>query len=408
MTHQTWRRKQSRQNPLRIAYFSPLPPERSGIADYSRELLPYLARKVAIVLYAADPTRVAGEIKEQFEIRELDKFPQERSEFDLALYHMGNSEYHMATYPTLLRYPGLVVLHDYLIHHFVVHRTLEQGDFAGYAREMGYALGVPGMHVAYAIYLGQTPSMAFDVPLNERLLDSSLGFIVHSKFVADKIRRRGLDQPLTIIPGLVEQHAGVSRRHVLQLGDDTLIFASFGLITKPKQIEMVLRVFKMLRRKTPNSHFLLAGDALPDLDLDTIIAELGLSDAVTNLGYLPDLQDFIDWMHTADVIINLREPTVGETSATALRAMAAGRPLIVFDQGWYREIPDAAAIKTAPLDGDMLLSAMNRLAQSPQLREQMGQAGKHYTIENCHPAAIADAYVRALAATIAWYTKPYE
>ena len=408
MIRQTWQPEQSKLYPLRIAYFSPLPPERSGIADYSRELLPYLARKVAIVLYAADPASVAGELREQFEIRELDRFAQERSQFDLALYHMGNSAYHTATYSTLLQYPGLVVLHDYLIHHFIAQRTLNQGDFTGYAREMGYALGVPGMHLAYATNLGQMPSLAFDVPLNERLLDSSLGFIVHSKFVADKIRQRGLDRPLTIIPALVEPHSGTSRRHMLKLADDVVLFASFGLITKQKQIEMVLRAFKMLRRTVPNCHYLLAGDALPELDLETMITELELGGAVTNLGYLPDLQDFVDWMHTTDVIINLREPTVGETSATALRAMAAGRPLIVFDQGWYREIPDSAAIKTILLDEEMLLSAMTRLAQSPQLRKQMGQAGQRYTRENCHPAAIADAYARALAATIAWYTQPNE
>jgi glycosyltransferase involved in cell wall biosynthesis len=396
------------QNPLRIAYFSPLPPERSGIADYSRELLPYLARKVALVLYTQDPVSVTGGLKEQFDIRELDRFQDEHSQFDLALYQMGNSEYHTAAYATLLQYPGLVVLHDYLIHHFIAHRTRDQGNFAGYAREMGYALGVPGMRLAHAIRLGQAPSMTFEVALNERLLDSSLGFIVHSQFVAEKIRQRGLDQPLAIIPALVEQHSGVSRRQRLRLADDVLLLASFGLITKQKQIEMALRAFQMLRHTIPNSHYLLVGEVLPEVNLDAVISELDLGGAVTKLGYLPELQDFIDWLHTADVIVNLREPTVGETSATALRAMAAGRPLIVFDQGWYREIPAAAAIKIAPLDEEMLLSAMIRLAESPQVRQQMGQAGQRYTRENCHPAAIADAYTDALVATIEWYSKPHE
>ena len=231
------RRGEGDPNPLRIAYFSPLPPERSGIADYSRELLPCLAQHAEVVLYTADAEHVDKEIKAQFKVRELSRFEQERREFDVALYQMGNSEYHASFYPILTHFPGVVVLHDYSIHHFISHRTLAQGDFAGYAREMGYALGERGMHLAHAIRLGQAPSAVFEVALNDRVLDSSLGLIVHSAYVADKIRRRGFDRPLTIIPALVEEYPGRSRRDELNLPDDAVLFASFGVITKQKQID---------------------------------------------------------------------------------------------------------------------------------------------------------------------------
>ncbi len=395
-------------NPLRIAYFSPLPPERSGIADYSRELLPDLAQQAEIVLYSAVPENVNEEIKTQFEVRELGRFPQERHPFDVALYQMGNSEYHASFYPTLIRFPGVVVLHDYMIHQFIAHRTLEQGDFAGYAREMGYALGEQGMHLAHAVRLGQAPAAGFEIALNDRLLDSSLGLIVHSAYVADKIRGQGFERPLTIIPALIEEHPGRSRRNELKLAGDVVLFASFGVITKQKQIEMALRAFKTLHESVPNAHYLLVGEALPEVDLDAITAELNLAGSVTHVGYVPDLNLFIDWVHTADIVINLREPTVGETSATALRAMAAGKPLIVFDHGWYHEIPDEAAIKILPLDREMLLAAMIRLAQSPQLREQIGQAGQRYTHEVCHPSAVAEAYIHALSATLELVMKRYE
>ena len=198
-------------DPLRIAYFSPLPPERSGIADYSRELLPYLAQRMELVLYTADPQLVDEELQNQYVIHPIDQFPRERRGFDIPLYQMGNSEYHASIYPTLLKCPGLVVLHDYAIHNFIAHNTLEQGDFTGYAREMGYALGVPGVYLAYAIDLGQAPA-ALDLPLNDRLLDNSLGLIVHSNYVAGKIRKRGYDRPLSIIPALIEAYPGRTRR----------------------------------------------------------------------------------------------------------------------------------------------------------------------------------------------------
>jgi glycosyltransferase involved in cell wall biosynthesis len=271
---------------------------------------------------------------------------------------------------------------------------------------MGYALGEKGMHLAHAIRLGQAPAADSETALNDRVLDSSLGLIVHSAYVAGKIRRRGFERPLSIIPALIEEYPGRSRRDELNLAEDAVLFASFGLITKQKQIEMTLRAFQSLRESMPNARYLLVGEALAEVDVEAVIQELRLVGFVTHVGYVPDLSIFVDWVHTADVVINLREPTVGETSATALRAMAAGRPLIVFDQGWYREIPDEAAIKTAPLDEEMLLAAMLRLARSPQLREEMGQAGQRYTREVCHPAAVAEAYIRALSSTLEAYLKP--
>jgi glycosyltransferase involved in cell wall biosynthesis len=393
---------------LRIAYFSPLPPERSGIADYSRELLPYLAQQAELVLYTADPQLVDAQIEKQFVIRELGRFSQERRQFDLALYQMGNSAYHASFYPTLIQYPGVVVLHDYMIHQFIAHRTLVQGDFAGYAREMGYALGEQGMHLAHAIRLGQAPAPVFEVPLNDRLLDSSLGLIVHSAYVADKIKERGFERPLAIIPAQIEEHPGKSRRDELKLAADAVLFASFGVITAQKQIGMALRAFQKARRSLPNAHYLLVGETLPEVDLNALIAGLELDGSVTHVGYVPDLNLFVDWLHTADIVVNLRHPTVGETSATALRAMAAGRPLIVFDQGWYREIPDEAAIKATALDEEMLLETMLRLAQTPDLRRQMGEAGRRYTREVCHPAAVAGAYRQALSATLEYYLPHYE
>ncbi len=80
--------------------------------------------------------------------------------------------------------------------------------------------------------------------------------------------------------------------------------------------------------------------------------------------------------------------------------MAAGRPLIVFDHGWYSEIPEEAALKIAVRDRQALLAAMLRLAQSPPLRQEMGEAGQRYTREFCHPAAVAGAYQQALSATL--------
>ncbi len=392
---------------LRIAYFSPLAPDRSGIADYSRELLPHLARYADVTLYATRAEAVDETLRAQFAVRELGQFPEAYRQFDLALYHMGNSAYHEPFFPLMIRFPGVVVLHDYSIHHFIFDRTIGRGDFAGYAREMGYALGREGVTMAQAIGQGQMPPPVVDVPLNDRLLDASLGLFVHSAYVAEQVRRQGYEQPLQIVQALIERRRGVSRRDALPLAEDSVLFGSYGLITEHKQVEMALRAFRRLRVTVPKAHYLLVGEALPDVGLESIIERLELTEVVHHIGYAPDLDSFVDWLYTADVVINLRYPTVGETSATALRSLAAGRALIVFDHGWYRELPDETAIKVAAMDEDALLGAMLQLAQSSELRLQMGEAGLSFTGSVCHPAKAAEAYASGLRSILAFYRRRY-
>ena len=96
-------------------------------------------------------------------------------------------------------------------------------------------------------------------------------------------------------------------------------------------------------------------------------------------------------------MLNLRYPTLGETSGAALRVMAASRPLVVFDHGWYAELPDDAAIKIPPLDEAALLAALLELARSPGWRAALGAAAARYVAAECAPEIIADAYVDFLA-----------
>lgn len=405
--NQRWSNRTRSTRP-RVAYLSPLPPERSGIADYSRELLPYLAHHVDLVLYTERPDQVEPMLKQRFAVRALHRYPQERWEFTVPLYQMGNSQFHDAFYATLLRYPGLVVLHDYVMRHFIAYRTWERGDFSAYARESGYAAGISGLLAAHAKHLGQPAPALNHLPFNQRLLDSSLALVVHSSYVAAQVRGQGFRRPLTILPALIEAHPGQSRRAELQLPAGTVLFASYGLMTRQKQIERALRAFKRLRESFSEAHYLLVGESAADFDCQALIEELALGGAVTQVGYVSGLDKFVDWLHTADVVINLRAPTMGETSAVALRAMAAARPLIVFDQGWYAEIPAAAAIKVPPLDDEALLTAMLRLARSPELRRQMGEAGQRYAHEVCDPRRVAAAYARALSSFVSAYMSPDE
>ncbi|MFQ5399202.1 MAG: glycosyltransferase family 4 protein [Anaerolineae bacterium] len=400
--HQQWETADFRgaaRTPLRVAYFSPLPPAPSGIADYSAALLPYLAEYADLTLFTAEPDRVAPRLTQQFDVRPLASYPACRFEFDVALYQMGNSAQHEAMYPYLLRYPGVVVLHDYSLHHFLTYRTVGQGNMPGYSRELGFVLGGKGAALVYEIRRGRQAPPLFELPLNDRLLSASLGVMSHSQYAAERLRRQRPDRPVQRIPPMIEPQKGRHRRHELNWPDEAIIFASLGQVTAAKQVDMALRAFQRLRQTIPNAYYLVVGEQFHDVDLHTLAHELGVAEYVHFTGHVADLPTFIDWIYTADIVINLRHPTVGETSATALRALAAARPLIVFDQGWYSEIPDSACAKMPPMDDAALLGVMRQLALEPPRRQQMGQSGKTYVTRHCHPQKVAGETIRFLHTT---------
>jgi glycosyltransferase involved in cell wall biosynthesis len=380
---------------LRVAYFSPLPPQRSGIADYSLELLPFLGQLVELTLFVSDPGSVGERVLHQFDIRSNEQFRSEHDTFDFALYHIGNSEFHDDISRLALEFPGVVVLHDFNLHHAVAQRTLGRGDKFAYAREVGYEQGVSGYRRALASKRGFEEPL-FESPLNRRLLDTSLGVFVHSRYAANLVRRQRYAGPLAIIPALISPSAGKTRRSELNLPEDALLFGSFGLITKEKKVDTVLHALQQLRVELPQAHYLLVGEAMADVPVRDIVNKLNLEDVVHHIGYVDDLAEFVDWIHTTDVVINLRNPTMGETSAAALRAMAAGKPLIVNDHGWYHEIPSDAALKITPGSQDELLEALRLIGRSESLRESLGRAGVHYTHELCRPEVIAARYLTEL------------
>jgi glycosyltransferase involved in cell wall biosynthesis len=193
----------------------------------------------------------------------------------------------------------------------------------------------------------------------------------------------------------------------LGLPAETLLFASAGQVTRNKQAEQLLRVFKELHRENKDTFLLFIGEVLPEVDLAGIVRELGLDECVGSTGYVATLGAFVDWIRTADIVVNLRHPTVGETSATALRALAAGRPLIVFDHGWYAELPDAVARKVPPLDDAALLDAMCALAASPEQRRHMGRDAAAYARQAHSPALVAGRYLAFLRRLITQWQQPY-
>ncbi len=384
---------------LAIAYFTPLPPQHSGIADYSATLLPALAADARITAFVDDELCLGFEYPGVQAILPMHQYPARRWEFDLAIYQMGNSHFHETLYAYLKRYPGLTVLHDYYLHHFIASLTAWRGDYGSYAREMAYARGAEGLGRARAVQAGQADYPLYEWPLNERVLDCSLGVIVHSEFVARQLHNQRPQMPVAVVPLVTQvpvERSGLSREE-LGFPFDSFVIGCAGLITPEKQMELVLRAFARLLKQVPHARLLIVGE-IPGWypgNLADLIEQLDLSSVVVSTGYVASSREFDQYLSIFDVGVNLRHPTSGETSASALRIMAQGCPIIVSNTGWYAELPTTLCLQLdqGPGEEDRLFHYLLRLADDRPQRRLLGQRAREYIERECAPARIASRYV---------------
>ncbi|NLV74055.1 MAG: glycosyltransferase family 4 protein [Chloroflexi bacterium] len=381
---------------LRLAFFSPLPPQRTGIAEYSYELLPYLEQLADLTLFTDDPAQVQDILRARYTILPTNAYPQQRFAFDLPIYQIGNASFHASIYDTALRYPGIAVLHDYYLHHLIAAMTVAKGENARYQREMGYHGGAKGIMRAAANIRHDKALPLFELPLAARLINSSLGIIVHSRYVRSLIRQEGHRTPIQVAPQPIDiVDPSTECRDTLGWPPDVLIFASIGQLTATKHLDQALRAFAQVVEGFPKARYLIVGEGHPEQQkLQALVRKLKLNELVRFTGYVNDLAALQGWIAASDVVINLRYPTIGETSATALRALAAGKPLIVNDHGWYSELPDEGCWKLQTLDDGELVSAMTRLASEPTMRRNMGGDGRRYIAEHSTGTQAAQAYIR--------------
>src|ERR1051325_3056318 len=183
--------KSAIRNLMRLAYFSPLPPSKSGIADYSAELLPFLARGAEVAVFVEQARELSNnQGRADYEVYDAAHFDELHAQkpFDLCLYHHGNNPYHEYIYERALATPGISVLHEHCLHHLMAWKTLGREDEEGYWDEMFYAYGRRGSQIAEmrARDVG-SEYQQFLMPLNRRLVEHSLGVIVHNQYAASQL-----------------------------------------------------------------------------------------------------------------------------------------------------------------------------------------------------------------------------
>lgn len=389
----------------RLAYISPLPPEKTGIADYSAELIPELARFYEIELIS-DQSQVSDPwLAANFPLRPVAYFEANRERYDRLLYHFGNSPFHAYMFGLLERHPGVVVLHDFFL-----------SGVLNYLEDAGY---LPGAFTRALYYShGYTALLAerekgreeavWTYPCNLQVLQQATGILVHSNFakeLAEKWYGRGASSDWVVIPQLrapKPKPGRLAARRKLGLGDDEFLVCSFGLLAPTKLNHRLLAAWleSFLSRDERCRLVFVGENHGGDYggDLLEAIHKSNARERISITGFAsPEL--YQAYLAAADAAVQLRARSRGETSRAILDCLAWGVPLIFNAHGSAAEIPDGVALKLPDdFSNDALREALEHIYQDKTLRRQLSHHAREYIRTVHHPARVAEQYREAIEA----------
>lgn len=358
---------------MRVGFYSPLPPVRSGVADYAAALLGALPGEVVV-----------------------------GGDGDVNLYHMGNNGLHAEIYRRALARPGVVVLHDAVLHHF----HLGAMGRAEYVREFVYCYGGWCRGMAEELWAGRSRSASeeryFHWPMVKRLAEGARAVIVHNEGAAAMVRREAPGARVEVIPHLplaapwvdaVDVERWRAERGILP---SHTLFGLMGFLRESKRVLAVLRVFERLRAARKDVWLLMAGEA-GSSDLRRAMEPLLAGEGILREEYLEE-GAFQMRAAACDVGVNLRYPAAGESSGLTARWMQLGRPVLVSETVENAGLPLAGCPRVAVGMGEEegLAALMLWLADSAVRRRECGRAAREWAEGEMRLEVVAERYWRVL------------
>lgn len=388
----------------RLAYVSPLPPDRSGIADYSAELIPPLT-----AFYDIDLVIDRDKAEETHEtlglpIVSVERFRKEYARYDRILYHFGNSTYHSHMFDMIRYAPGVVVLHDFYLSGIIAHLAVHEGKSGFWSESLFRTHGYPAL-LDNKANRDITP-LIYNYPANFLALETAHGVIVHSQYarsLAEHCYGSQVNDSWSVLPLLRQIPVLSSRdaaRRKLGLRPEDILVCSFGVMGKLKlNDKLVAAWLKAGLHRDGAAHLVFVGDEASGEFrhvIREVLAREGLKDQVRITGHV-SMETYRDYLAAADIAVQLRSNSRGETSAAVNDCMAAGLPTIVNGNGSLAELPDDAVIKLPDLfEAEELADALMALIKDQAHRNALGVRAHRHVASNLDPETVAAAYSAAI------------
>ncbi|MFN2592306.1 MAG: glycosyltransferase [Candidatus Dormibacteria bacterium] len=391
------------QTQLTVSMWAPVPPQASGVADFSAELMDSLGRSTHVECFVDDGVLPSSRMLERHRIHHFSAFGRRQCQaaFDVTIYQFGASYFHRYMWEPMLDHAGVLDLHDLSWSRLIYHEAIIGGNRASFERLLQALEGEPALRRFRSLPKAGTldlldPALAAfldDHLMLRRIIDRSRGQIVHFPAAKTLLEDRYANaRPYMVPMGVADPYpvrsprSTAQIRSILGIGHDAFIVGVFGIIDPIKRVEASLHALQALLPHRPDSVLALVGQVLdPDYEslLHRLSAELGISDHVRLLGRV-SRDVFDDHMIASDVVVNLRYPTQRQMSAIIMRAAAAGKPVIVSDIADWDFIPSDFCwrIPSDASESSRLASVLIELATHPALLVQMSVAARsHYLAE---------------------------
>jgi len=334
-------RQSNPKNFKRIAWISPFPPNKSGISNYSLDVVNELKKYVEVDLFY-DYNEICSELLEAFHCYPLTALPQKQQEYDSIFYNIGNHTLHKNMYKMALKIPGTVILHDWYLQPFMDHSFLRSKD--NREKEYFYDIFVNNYGFSKENIVKLTKngiaSELWNYSCTEELVRKSKRIIAHSRWVKRQILK---SNKIDVIPHYAkwkkpgEKSIQVFRKKI-GLPANSYVFSIMGFINKNKLPNLVIEAMSALREKGYPVTLLLGGEVAEDVENDPYFKRaLYQKKWIKKLGYL-ESEDYYSVLELSDLVINLRSPSMGETSGVLSQAIAARNDIIVINKDQYSEI----------------------------------------------------------------------
>jgi glycosyltransferase involved in cell wall biosynthesis len=379
-----------------VNFFSPFPPTQSGVSDYSFTIAKSLSRENDILAMVKTHQEkdflskqgIAASVYENFTVPA-----------GLNIFQIGNSGAHDYLFKAALHIPGIVVIHDLLLHGLVKNSLLGHNDRAEYKSLMEFE-GPSGLLIAERTLVGDfKPFYSAFAGGHKRLVERSLSVIVHSDWAAQFVRRQNKTVPIHVIPHFCDDHVGgaeregriLATREELGISKESFVVSHFGFVTESKQLDLLIKISLLLQEKL-DLHLLIAGAGSRDL-LSTEKSNLSLVRKKTIVNHLPE-QALNDSILASNLVSLLRYPSNGETSGIGARCLAMGRPVICFDYYAYSDFPRDVAIHIPvdTFDAEAAAHAILAAVTTPDFMSKREAAALRWAGNEMHLSRVTESY----------------
>ncbi len=386
----------------RLAYVSPMPPDQTGIASYSATLLPELSHDFDIDVISDHPlieSLHAFNLKQ----RSIAWFEANGASYEQVLYHMGNSPFHTHMYDLLKLYPGVVVLHDFFLSHMLAHEDLCKNRSYIWLKALlsshGYFIAQSYLKLTSKETVEQLMSL---YPCNWEVLQNAKGIIVQSqaaRLLAEHWYGREVGEDWAVIPLLSNAPASIDRfaaRTALGISEEAFVVCTFGLIHPSKCIDPLVNAWLASKlSKERHCELVFVGNNPPENDISRL-SELSVTHKIRVTGWCSD-RVYQQYLQAADLAVQLRSHSRGETSKAVLDCMSYGLPVILNMNGSMAELPvnSVWALPDAFTE-DALQTALEVLWENPEKRALLGKNAYAHIVSHHHPKACASLYKEAI------------